>query len=200
MKRALIPCLILLLAAASWGQETINHDGSEAVLKRVSEPGLTDQKEVPHVSSKSGSALLDLFLVNMREMTGQGAQRARESIDKRLQEMMQAAKKAREANEIDGLFFSRFNRLLAVTMLVVVPDPTGILTPVINDILGEYIQAKLGHDEFRAEGGKGPKAISYVAAAMGAEIIDLQIYLQTAKQREALQFSLQEKMVVGPKK
>ena len=198
MKRALIPCLILLLAAASWGQETVKaFDGTRPSSSHVSEPGPTDQKELPHVSSKSGSALLDLFILNMSEMTGQGE---RDTIDRRLQEMMLAAKKAREANEIDGLFFYRFNRLLAVTKLVTVPDPTGMLAPVINDILGEYVQAKLGHDEFRAGGGKGPKAINHVAAAMSAEIIDLQIYLQTAKQREALQFSLQEKMSGRAKK
>jgi hypothetical protein len=196
MKRALIPCLILLLAAASWGQETIKHDGSEAVLKHVSEGEANVQKDVPHTSSKSGSALLDAYLDNLSMMARQGTP---DSLDKRLQEVMLAAKKAREANEIDGVFFYRFNRLLAVTKLVAVPDPNGILAPVILEALGNFVLDKLGHDEFRVN-GKGPHAIGHVAAALSAEVIDLQIYLQTAKQREALQFSLQEKMSGGAKK
>jgi hypothetical protein len=200
MKRALIPCLVLLLTAASWGQEAVKEFDAQAKLNQVSESGPNDQKDATNVSSKSGSALLDLFIVNISELTAHAMPGDRDTYDRRLQEMMQAAKKAREANEIDGLFFARFNRLLAVTKLVMVPDPSGILAPVINDFLGDYVQAKLGHDEFRAIAGKGPKAINYVATAMSAEIIDLQIYLQTAKQRETLQYSLQEKMSGAPKK
>jgi hypothetical protein len=58
----------------------------------------------------------------------------------------------------------------------------------------------LGHDDFRALSGKGSKAINYVATALSADIIDLQIYLQTAKQRETLKYNLQEKMTGAPKK
>jgi hypothetical protein len=198
MKRAFIPCLALLLAAASWGQETVKEFDAQANLKHVSESGLKAQKEITHTSSKSGSALLDLYMTGLSMMVQQGTGTP-DTLDKRLQEVMLAAKKAREANEIDGVFFYRFNRLLAVTKLVAVPDPTGILVPVIMDFLASFVLDKLGHDEFRVN-GKGPKAISLVGAALSAEIIDLQIYLETSKQRETLQYSLQEKMAGAPKK
>lgn len=196
MKRALIPCLILLLAAASWGQEAVKEFDAQAKLSHVSEGDAGAQKDITHTSSKSGSALLDAYMTSLSMMVKQGTP---ETLDTRLQEVMLAAKKAREANEIDGVFYYRFNRLLAVTKLVAVPDPRGVLAPVILDVLGNFVLDKLGHDEYRA-GGRGPEAINHVAAALSAEIVDLQIYLQTAKQREVLQHSLQEKMSGAPKK
>jgi len=194
MKRALIPCLVLLLAAASWGQEAVKEFDAQAKLSHVSEEGPNAQKDITHTSSKAGSALLDAYLENLIMMARQGTP---DTLDKRLQEVMTAAKNAREANEIDGVFYYRFNRLLAVTKLVAVPDPRGVLAPVILDVLGNFVLDKLGHDEFRS-GRSG--AISLVAAALSAERIDLQIYLQTAKQRETLQFKLQEQMKGAPKK
>lgn len=196
MKRALIPCLILLLAAASWGQEAVKEFDAQAKLRHVSESGPNAQKDITHTSSKSGSALLDAYMTNLSMMVQQGTP---ETLDTRLQEVMLAAKKAREANEIDGVFYYRFNRLLAVTKLVAVPDPRGVLAPVILDVLGNFVLDKLGHDEYRA-GGRGPEAISHVAAALSAELIDLQIYLQTAKQRDYWKQTIDKVMSGGPKK
>jgi hypothetical protein len=200
MKRALIPCLVLLLAAASWGQEIAKKFDAQAKFSQVTDSRPNDQKSVSKVSSKSGSALLDLYILSLRIITTQAPPGDRDTVDKRLQEVMLAAKKAREANEIDGFFFNRFNRLLAVTKLVLLPDPAGILVPIINEFLGGYVQEMLGHNDFRAISDKGSKAINYVASALSADIIDLQIYLQTAKQREGLQYNLQEKMIGAPKK
>ena len=197
MKRAFVPCLILLLVAASWGQEAVKADVAQANVKHVSEPGPNVQKDVTHTSSRSGSALLDGYLASLSMMVQQGTP---ETLDKRLQEVMLAAKKAREANEIDGVFFYRFNRLLAVTKLISVPNPTGILAPVIQDVLADYVQDKLGHDEFRSDGGKGPKGINLVAAALSAELIDLQIYLQTVKQREYWKQTIDKVMSSAGKK
>jgi len=190
MKR--ISCLgvIFFLAAGLWaGQEAVRSaaDSSAAGV---------EQKDAARPSALTGTALLDLFIDNLSDMGRQGTP---ESLDQRLQEMMFAAKKARETNAVDAVFFQRFNRMLAVTKLVTVPDKSGILAPVIDDILSGFVQDQLGHRGFREEGGKGPKAINYVAQALSVELINLQIYLDTAKERESLQKRLEERMS-APKK
>ncbi|GEM_PF-1687638 len=198
MKKALIPCLVLLLAAASWAApQTISHDGAQREHQHQEAAGPSEQKPHAQMSPQAGSAILDAYIDTLSGMARQGIT---DSLDKSLQELMLAAKKARDAGQVDSVFFYRFNRLLAVTKLVAVPDPRGVLAPVILDVLGNFVLDKLGHDEYRA-GGKGPeRAINYVATALSAELIDLQIYLDTIKERESLQFKIQERMSGAPKK
>jgi hypothetical protein len=196
MKKALIPCLVLLLAAASWAApQTIPRDAAQREYQHQEAAGPAEQKPHAQMSPQAGSAILDAYIDTLSGMARQGAP---DSLDKSLGELMLAAKKAREAGQVDSVFFSRFNRLLAVTKLVAVPDPSGVLVPVIEDVLGTFVQDKLGHDEFR--GAKGAKAISHVAQALSTELINLQIYLDTTKERESLQFKIQERMSGGPKK
>ena len=181
MKKSVIACLILTMAVAAW---TVPQT-------------IPQKRDSAEATPPAGSALLDLFIINLRDMGRQGTA---ESLDRRLQEMMLAAKKAREANEIDAVFFLRFNRILAVTKLVAVPDATGILAPVIEDVLADFVRDKLGHAGFGEEGGKGPKAINYVAQALNSEIVDLQIYLITAEQRAGLKRNIDKMMSETPKK
>jgi hypothetical protein len=196
MKKALIPCLILLLASAVWAEpQTVSHDGIQAEFQQQAAAGPGGQKPHAQMSPQAGSAILDAYIDMLSEMARQGTPN---SLDMSLQEMILAAKKARDAGQVDSVFFNRFNRLLAVTKLVAVPDPSGVLVPVIEDVLATFVQDKLGHDEFRA--AKGAKAISHVAQALSTELINLQIYLDTTKERESLQLKIQERMSGGPKK
>lgn len=196
MKKALIPCLVLLLAAASWAApQTLPQNAAQREYQHQEAAGPAEQKPHAQMSPQAGSAILDAYIDTLSGMARQGAP---DSLDKSLQELLLAAKKARDAGQVDSVFFSRFNRLLAVTKLVAVPDPSGVLVPVIEDVLGTFVQDKLGHDEFRA--AKGAKAISHVAQALSTELINLQIYLDTTKERESLQFKIQERMSGGPKK
>jgi len=192
-KKIWISVLTLLLSWSAWaGQDAA---GGTLGAETSAQAQLEDVPKTPVVT---GATLLDLFIDNLREMTRQGTP---DSLDKRLQEMMIAAKKSRETNTIDGVFFRRFNRVLAVTKLVAVPDATGILAPVIEDVLSDFVQDMLGHSGFRESGGKGPKAINNVAMALREEIINLQIYLDTTKEREALQKKIDQKMSAAlPKK
>jgi hypothetical protein len=197
-KKIWISALTLLLAWNAWaGQDAGGTLKAETSAVVASEAAQAQLKEAPKASAVAGAALLDLFIDNLREMTRQGTP---DSLDKRLQEMMIAAKNSRETNTIDGVFFRRFNRVLAVTKLVAVPDSTGILAPVIEDVLSDFVQDMLGHSGFRESGGKGPKAINYVAMALREEIINLQLYLDTTKDREALQKKIDQKMSAAPKK
>jgi hypothetical protein len=187
--------LVLFLAwSARAGQESSGLAGTEITAAAAV---LSVQKDSTRPSPATGTALLDLFIDNLRDMSREGTP---DSLDKRLQEMMIAARKAQEAGAIDAVFFLRFKRMLAVTKLVSVPDATGILAPVIEDVLSDFVQDKLGHSGFRDASGKGPKAINYVAQSLAVELINLQIYLDTTQERESLQKKIDERMSRAPGK
>ena len=176
MKKTLGIFTILILASGLWaGQAEVRANPVPSVPAAAASP---DQKDL-NVPAKSGSALLDLFLDNLGEM-GRGG--TPEGLEKRLQEMMAAARKARETNLIDQVWFLRFNRMLAITKLMITPDNGLILGVIIDDVLGSFVQDKLGHRHFDETEGIGP-AIGYVAEALSVELINLQIYLDTTKER-----------------
>ena len=193
MKKILLSALILLFAAGLWaGQSAVPTDQKAP----ASAAPAAEQKENTQ-TALTGSALLDLFIDSLSAMTGTGTPA---DAEKKVQEMMFAARKAREANRIDAVFFNRFNRVLAVTKLVITPDAGGILAPIVDDVLSAFVSDKLGHRGFDREGGKGAKAVNYVAQALSVEIIDLQIYLYSAKDRAKLQKDLEARMMNRPKK
>lgn len=189
---------ILLLALGGWaGQETTKPDREGQALNPPVETPEVQSKDSSQISPVTGTGLLDLFLDHLRDIAQSGKA---EALEPCLQEIMIAAKKAREAKTIDPVFFRRFNRMLAVTKLVATPDSSGVFAPVIEQVLGDFVLDKLGLPGFREEGGKGPKAVNWVAQALASEIIDLQIYLDTFGQRQALQKKIEERMAAPPKK
>jgi hypothetical protein len=197
-RKLLIVGAFLLLALGGWAaQEMTKPDREGQALNPPAETPVVQLRDSPQISPVTGTALLDLFLDHLREIAQSGKA---EVLEPRLQEMMIAANKAREAKTIDPVFFRRFNRMLAVTKLVATPDSSGVLGPVIEQVLGDFVLDKLGLPGFREEGGKGPKAVNWVAQALASEIIDLQIYLDTLGQRQALQKKMEERMATPPKK
>jgi hypothetical protein len=190
-----IPGMILLLALSGWAaQEAAGPVGGAKAPNTPAETASAQQKDTTQIQPATGTTLLDLFIDSLRDMAQRGTP---EDIEKRLQEVMIAANKAREAKAIDPVFFLRFNRMLAVTKLVIVPDPGGILAPVIEVVLGAFVQDMTGRS-FRE--GKGPEAVNMVANALAQEIINLQIYLDTLDRRQALQKKIDEKMSRSPVK
>jgi hypothetical protein len=188
VKRALF--IVALAVVLAVGTAVGRTEESPAAAEAGPVPGLQENRDAA-AFAKTGTALLDMFIDNMRGLAQKGTS---EAVDRRLQEMMVAATKAREAKTIDLVFFSRFRRLLAITKLVATPDATGILGPFIDRVLDDFVQQELGHPGFREEGGKGPKAINYVATALSEEIINLQIYLDTLSLRQKIQDKIEERM------
>jgi hypothetical protein len=137
---------------------------------------------------KAGYALLDLFVTSFRDMVTKGTTEALEST---LLKMASELKKARETGEIDAVFYARLSRVLALTKLVIVPDPGGILEPVINREMLFFVHDITGEDLNRAG---GPETIGQVANAIAEEILNLQIYLDTKDKREALRRKLDERI------
>ncbi len=196
-KKSILCCAILSAVGFIAAQDTAMVAQNSAASGGPAEAMALSQEDSTRASAAMGSALLDLFIDHLRDMAQRGTP---EAVETRLQEMMTAANKARTAKTIDAIFFSRFNRMLAITKLVATPDSSGILAPVIDSELSDFVQDKLGHAGFREEGGKGPKAINYVATALSEEIIDLQIYLDSLGRRQALQKKIDERMSTPVKK
>jgi len=145
---------------------------------------------------RAGYALLDMYVKSFQEMATQGS--GASLVEDRLQAMAADAKKAKEAGEINLVFYSRYARLLAVTKLLVQPDKGNILIPVIDREVTDFLLDITGEEPIAYKAG-GPPAIGQVANALAEEIINLQIYLDTLAKREALRKKLDE-TVSGPKK
>ena len=137
---------------------------------------------------KAGYALLDLFITSFRDMVTKGTT---DALEPTLLKMASELRKAREAGEIDTVFYTRLSRVLALTKLVIVPDPGRILGPVINREMLFFVHDITGED-LNKEGGPG--TINQVANAIAEEILNLQIYLDTKDKREALRKKLDERI------
>jgi hypothetical protein len=136
---------------------------------------------------RAGYGLLDLFITSFRDMVTKGSGDLEPTLLKLASELW----KARDTGEIDTIFYTRLKRVLAVTKLVIVPDPGGMLGPVINRELLFFVHDITGED-FKEEGGKA--AVNQVANAIAEEILNLQIYLDTKDKREALRKKLDERI------
>jgi hypothetical protein len=137
---------------------------------------------------KAGYALLDLLITAFRDMVTKGTP---ETLEPTLFKMSAELKKAREVGEIDAVFYGRFRRLLSVVKLISGPDPGGLLGPVINRELYFFVPDITGED---FKGGEGPAAINQVANAIAEELLNLQIFLDTKDQREALRRKLDDRI------
>lgn len=147
-------------------------------------------------AKKAGYLLLDQYVASFRDMATRGTSGA--DLENRLVTMAAGAKKAKEAGDIDLVFYSRFARILAITKLLVQPDQGNILIPIIDRELGDFLLDVMGEESVAYKAGGG-SAIGQVANALSEEIVNLQIYLDTLDGRKAIRRRLDE-TVTGPKK
>ncbi len=112
----------------------------------------------------------------------------REKVIPALEEMMADAKKAKDQEQIDPVFFNRYNRLLMVMKLFLVEDEEGILKPVIEREVGEFV--------WDVEGikldGSGKKTIGFVSQAIADELVNLHLYLDNIEKKMELRKKLME--------
>jgi hypothetical protein len=147
-------------------------------------------------SRKAGYILLDTYVRSFQEIAAQGSGA---TLDSRLQAMAADAKRAKDAGEINLVFYSRFARLLAMTKLLIKPDVGNILMPVIDREVRDFLLDVTGEEPLAYKAG-GAGAIGQVANAIAEELINLQIYLDTLEKRQALRKKLDEGMTGPPKK
>lgn len=144
---------------------------------------------------KAGYTLLDMYVKSFQEMAARGTSSG--ELEMNLQAMATEAKKAKEAGEINLVFYAHYARILALTKLIVNPDPGNLLIPVIDREIADFLKDVTGEDVIARTGSI---AIGQVANALAEEIINLQIYLDTLDKREAMRRKLDEGMTGPPKK
>jgi|Deesub1362B_J571_1020462.scaffolds.fasta_scaffold00671_12 hypothetical protein len=145
---------------------------------------------------KAGYALLDKLNLGFKEMAEKGTG-GWEEVSKFLQGLMVEAKKAKKEELIDPVFYRKYTRLLMILKLFVIPDKEGILTPLIERELSEFVEDVTGE---KKEGLTGKSAIGIVASAVAEEILNLYLYLKTKKDRAELMKELEKKFGARPKK
>jgi hypothetical protein len=144
---------------------------------------------------KAGYTLLDMYIQGFQEMARQGI--TGEGFEANLQAIAAEAKKAKDAGEINLVFSSRFARVLALTKLIIKPDPGNLLMPVIDREIADFLKDVTGEDIIARTGAA---AVGKVANALAEELINLQIYLDTLDKREAMRKKLDEGMIGSPEK
>lgn len=157
--------------------------------------GLSAVEEGPAAPKKGGYALLDRYIKGFQEMARLGI--TGESFEANLESIAAEAKKAKESGEIDLVFSTRFARVLALTKLIIRPDPGNILLPIIGREIADFLKDVTGED---VAAGTGPAAVGQIANALAEELINLQLYLDTLDKREALRKKLEEGMASSPGK
>ncbi|MCX6570852.1 MAG: hypothetical protein NT006_05440 [Candidatus Aminicenantes bacterium] len=144
---------------------------------------------------KAGYTLLDMYVKSFQEMAARGTGSG--ELETNLQAMATEAKKAKEAGEINLVFYAHYARILALTKLIVNPDPGNLLMPVIDREIADFLKDVTGEDVIARTGSV---AIGQMANALAEELINLQIYLDTLEKREAMRKKLDEGMTGPPKK
>jgi hypothetical protein len=132
---------------------------------------------------------------SFQEMAARGTSSG--ELETNLQAMATEAKKAKEAGEINLVFYAHYARILALTKLIVNPDPGNLLMPVIDREIADFLKDVTGEDVIARTGSV---AIGQVANALAEELINLQIYLDTLDKREAMREKLDGGMTGPPKK
>lgn len=157
--------------------------------------GLAVAEDVPAAPNKAGYALIDMYIRGFQAMATQGT--TAEGLESNLRAVATAAFDAKEAATIDQVFFSRFARILALTKLVIAPDPGNLLRPVIDREIADLIMDVTGE---AVPAGAGPVAVGRVANAIAEELVNLQLYLDTLEKRQAIRKKLDESMSGSPDK
>lgn len=104
--------------------------------------------------------------------------------------LMVEARRARDKNLIDRVFFARYHRLLGLIKLTLDPDPEKILTPVIDPVVEDFIREVLAED-WRAERSEN---MLLLATAIRDEIINLRLHLDDLEKKERLIREWDQKM------
>ena len=170
------------------------------VLAALAIPVCSEDPASPAIDKKVGAALMESMAQLFGRMAGQTVYTKEErlrAIEDFLVQSMQEAKKARDQNQIDPVFFARYQRLLGIIKLMMAPDPGGILVPIVDQEIKRFVYEVLG-EEYK---GTSPGAIGQVANAIADEMINLQLHLDNFETKAKLRKAFDEKFIfAAPKK
>ena len=143
---------------------------------------------------EAGYALLDELVGTFRDMAQQGSG-GKEKVDEALENLMAKAKIDKAEENIDPLFFRRFNRLLSGMKLFIVEDGEGILGELIRrEISALYLDVK-GEDLDTSQPILGP-----VADALSDEIINLYLHLDNLEKKAKMKADFEKGFRLGKNK
>jgi hypothetical protein len=170
------------------------------MLAALAVPVWSEVPASPAIDKKVGAALMESMAQLFGRMAGQTVYTKEErlrAIEDFLVQSMQEAKKARGQDQIDPVFFVRYQRLLGIIKLTMAPDPAGILVPIVDQEIKRFVYEVLG-EEYK---GTGPGAIGQVANAIADEMINLQLHLDNFETKAKLRKAFDEKFIfAAPKK
>lgn len=146
------------------------------------------------VAEKDGYVLLDKVIMTFQEMAESGSG-GKNEVDNALEAIMADAKRAKAQGSIDLVFFKRFHRLLMILKLAIAESPEGILGPLVERELSNFVGDVKG-EKLEVKGKKG---IGTIAAATAEEIINLHLYLDSRKDRDKLMEAFTKKFEIKKK-
>jgi len=165
------------------------------ILAGLVVPAFPGESSPAAFDKKTGTAFLESIATIFHDLAMSGG--AKEDIVKRIEDFlvttMTDAKKAKDENKIDAVFFARYARLLSIIKLSLAPDPGGILVPIINDEMRRFVNEVLG-EEWK---GSGPAAIGQAANAIADEIVNLQLYMDNLEVKAKLRKAWEEKFTAS---
>lgn len=166
------------------------------ILVLLTIPVLAEESAGVPVDKSVGYTLLDSLGQTFYEMAVSGSG-GPERLMSAIKKLMGDARRAKDQKQIDGVFFARYNRILAIIKLAISPDPDGILLPIISPELDHFVMDILAEPRKSS----GPEAINQVANAIADEIINLHLYLDNIETKEKLRKAWEEKFAGAmPKK
>ena len=154
-------------------------------------PVLAEDPAAAPVDKKIGHALLDSFTTYFHEMAVSGSG-GYEKVSRAFDKFMADAKKAKEQNQIDPVFFSRYKRILTIMGLTMIPSEEGIFVDILNQEFGHFVRDVLGEDLINF---KGSGAVGQLALAISEEILNLHLYLDNIEAKEKLRKSFEGKFL-----
>lgn len=136
-------------------------------------------------TDEAAYALLDNLVLSFKDMAEKGT--GGEVVSNALNEIMAAAKKAEAQGQIDPVFTRRFKRILVILKLAITEDKEGILEPVIEREIEEFVKDIFGETGADVDkNGKPIIGIGQIAGAVAEEILNLRIYLDTKEEKMKL--------------
>lgn len=178
LRKAIIIVSVLLLWASSAHAKTDSNGGTD----------------------EAAYTLLDKLVLSFKDMAEKGIG-GEEVVSNALNEMMAAAKKAETQGQIDPVFSRRFKRILLILKLAITEDKEGILKPVIEREIEEFVKdicGETGADVNKK--GKPVIGIGQIAGAVAEEILNLRIYLDTKEEKMKLMEEYKKQFFTTKKK
>jgi hypothetical protein len=123
----------------------------------------------------AGYVLLEKMATQFQQI---GPHTAPAHLEAALNEMMASAKRAKAEARIDQEFFDRYVRVVRVVRALTLPDPEGILYPLLEKEIRAFVDDVLGPQATRATGAS---PMAEIASAIKKELDSLKLKLDQRK-------------------